>query len=89
MWVSHCGRLIRASPQHLRPASLREYSRIPKGSDGLALDETPHGKGFIELDDFPDEVASETRPSPCILLLWQSSQKGNSFRPIILTVKSR
>ena len=79
VWVSHCGRLIRASPQHLRPASLREYSRIPKGSDGLALDETPLGKGFIELDDFPDEVASETRPSSLYSPSLAEQPEGEQF----------
>ena len=44
IWVSHCGRLIRGSPEQLRPASLREYSRLSRDSHGRVAD-TPDGNG--------------------------------------------
>ena len=28
IWLSHLGRIIRASPEQIRPASLREYHRF-------------------------------------------------------------
>ena len=34
IWLSHLGRLIRASPEQLRPASLREYHKLPKDGEG-------------------------------------------------------
>eukprot|EP00435_Cladocopium_sp_Y103_P011864 s3531_g3.t1 len=34
IWLSHLGRLVRASPEQLRPASLREFSQLPRDSKG-------------------------------------------------------
>ena len=38
VWLAHSGRLIRASPEQLRPASLREWSRVPKDEQGRPLE---------------------------------------------------
>ena len=38
VWLSHAGRLIRASPEQIRAASLREWHYIPKNEDGIPLD---------------------------------------------------
>ena len=55
VWLSHCGRLIRASPEHLRPASLREYHLLPRDDQGDVMDEKlKEGKGpreFLDLDE--------------------------------------
>ena len=55
VWLSHLGRIIRASPEQLRPASLREYHKLPKDSMGNVMDETPRGRGYLELEDIPEE----------------------------------
>ena len=68
IWVSHCGRLIRASPEQLRPASLREYMSLPRGSDGGVIDDVPRdGNGprdFVALDDVPPEVGGGVGSQP-------------------------
>ena len=64
VWLSHLGRIIRASPEQLRPASLREYHKLPKDSMGNAMDETPRGRGYLELEDIPeDNQLGEAAPS--------------------------
>ena len=66
VWLSHGGYLIRASPQHLRPASLREYHALPKDSSGRVLDETvsPQARNFHALTDVPPiDEASMYEPS--------------------------
>eukprot|EP00435_Cladocopium_sp_Y103_P042043 s45_g11.t1 len=61
VWLSHLGRLIRASPEQLRPASLREYQRLPKDGEGKVMDEKPQGRGYIELgDSVPDLEDSQS-----------------------------
>ena len=37
VWLSHSGRLIRASPEQIRAASLREWQNIPKDDKGNPL----------------------------------------------------
>eukprot|EP00435_Cladocopium_sp_Y103_P027437 s224_g6.t1 len=54
VWLSHLGRIIRASPEHLRPASLREYAHLPRDPEGNVRDEKPHGRGYVELSGIPD-----------------------------------
>ncbi|CAL1130953.1 unnamed protein product [Cladocopium goreaui] len=49
LWLSHLGRIIRASPEQIRPASLREYAKLPRDTQGLVLDEKPQGRGYIDL----------------------------------------
>ena len=49
IWLSHLGRVIRASPEHIRPASLREYANLPRDENGEVRDEKPQGRGFIDL----------------------------------------
>ena len=55
IWLSHLGRLVRASPEQLRPASLREFTQLPRDSNGEVVDEKPQGRNFLELLDVPDE----------------------------------
>ena len=63
VWVSHLGRLVRASPEQLRPASLREYVMLPKDDQGQVKDEVPRGKGYVELSENPPE-SDGVLPSP-------------------------
>ena len=66
VWLSHCGRLIRASPEHLRPASLREYHLLPRNESGEVVEERlieERGpREFVDLDELPeaDQVRSES-----------------------------
>ena len=62
VWLSHLGRIIRASPEQIRPASLREYSQLPKGSDGNVLDEQPKGKGYVDLGSNQPDTEVELLP---------------------------
>eukprot|EP00435_Cladocopium_sp_Y103_P048495 s2024_g14.t1 len=62
VWVSHLGRLIRASPEQLRPASLREFSRLPRDAEGRVRDEKPEGRNYLELDEIPEEVVGPSIP---------------------------
>ena len=55
VWLSHLGRLIRASPNQVRPASLREYMNLPKGDDGQVMDEKPQGRNYVELVGDPED----------------------------------
>ena len=61
IWLSHGGYLVRASPQHLRPASLREYRSLPRDSEGRVRDEqiSTRSRNFISLDDVPPDDASD------------------------------
>eukprot|EP00435_Cladocopium_sp_Y103_P009141 s696_g2.t1 len=63
VWLSHLGRLIRASPNQIRPASLREYLNLPKGQDGEVRDEEPQGRNYLELDGDPEEQAVGSNPN--------------------------
>ena len=65
IWLSHGGYLIRASPQHLRPASLREYRALPRDTDGRVRDERidPKTKNYVALDDTPSEDSFSYAPS--------------------------
>lgn len=47
IWLSHLGRVIRASPEHVRPASLREYVNLPRDENGEVKDERPQGRGYV------------------------------------------
>ena len=37
VWLSHAGRLVRASPEQIRAASLREWGKVPKDEQGRPL----------------------------------------------------
>ena len=39
VWLSHAGRLVRASPEQLRPASLREWGGVAKDANGQPLEQ--------------------------------------------------
>ena len=58
IWMSHCGRLIRASPEQIRPASLREFQCLPRDEEGRVRDERLiQGQGprsFEVLEGVPD-----------------------------------
>ncbi|CAE7412366.1 RE1 [Symbiodinium pilosum] len=58
VWLSHAGRLIRASPEQLRAASLREWARLPKDSLGHPLEQgrdlkekLKQAPSFLDLED--------------------------------------
>ena len=55
VWLSHLGRLVRASPEQIRPASLREYSNLPRGEDNQIKNEEPKGKSFVDLNGEPED----------------------------------
>eukprot|EP00435_Cladocopium_sp_Y103_P042279 s1426_g11.t1 len=55
VWLSHLGRLIRASPEQLRPASLCEFSQLPRDEEGRIMDEKPEGRNYVELQGIPEE----------------------------------
>jgi hypothetical protein len=60
IWLSHGGCLIRASPQHLRPASMREYHALPRDDYGRVKDEqiTSKARNYVELEELPPAVVS-------------------------------
>ena len=52
VWLSHLGLLVRASPEQLRPASSREWAKLPKDEKGhpdtTEASECPKFSGFRE-----------------------------------------
>jgi hypothetical protein len=68
VWLSHGGYLIRASPQHLRPASLREYRHLPRHEDGRVRDEQidPRSRNYYPLTDVPPVDDNESAYEPSI-----------------------
>ena len=68
LWLSHLGRLIRASPEQVRPASLREYQHLPRNGNGEVINEKPVGKGVLALEDAPPprEFVEDSIGSPSI-----------------------
>ena len=65
VWLSHCGQLIRASPEHLRSASLREWEALQQGQGSLPNSpERLPGRGVVDIlneSDLPtrDDVEME------------------------------
>ena len=57
VWVSHGGYLVRASPQQLRPASLREHLELRRDSSGRIMDEQIKTacKNYVQLEGIPEE----------------------------------
>eukprot|EP00435_Cladocopium_sp_Y103_P032161 s399_g8.t1 len=86
VWLSHGGYLIRASPQHLRLASLREYGALPKGDDGRVKDESidPRNRNYCPLTDVPPEDDTDYEPSiaPSIVPM-SNDQPENELSPPI------
>ena len=76
VWLSHAGRIIRASPQQLRPASLREYLRLPRDDSGRVVDERPRDDRYVVLDEDPPV---EELPPPLNI-----DQQEESYSPSIL-----
>ena len=68
VWLSHGGYLIRASPQHLRPASLREYRLLPRHEDGRVRGEQidPRSRNYYPLTDVPPVDDNESAYEPSI-----------------------
>ena len=73
VWLAHSGRLIRASPEQLRPASLREWSRAPKDEQGRPLERLTSLKerlrqapNYLDLDgeERPDRLESRKLKLP-------------------------
>ena len=65
VWLSHGGYLIRASPEHLRPASMREYQALPRNSEGMVENEkiSTRTRNFVTLDEIPSPSEFEYSPS--------------------------
>ena len=65
IWLCHGGYLIRASPQHLRPASMREYMTLPRNASGEVKDEeiSSRARNFVDLEEMPTEEDQEYEPS--------------------------
>ncbi|CAL1166937.1 unnamed protein product [Cladocopium goreaui] len=55
VWLSHLGRLVRASPEQIRPASLREFINLPRGEDNQVKNEEPKGRSFVDLSGDPED----------------------------------
>lgn len=64
LWLSHLGRLIRASPEQIRPASLREHSFLPKGVDGKVVDNSLWEGGISTLEWGPPKMTVHWKVSP-------------------------
>eukprot|EP00435_Cladocopium_sp_Y103_P063936 s917_g25.t1 len=67
IWISHGGYLIRASPQQLRPASMREFKTLDRDKDGRVRDIgiSPQCKNFVDLgDDNPENNETPVESSP-------------------------
>ena len=60
IWVSHAGYLIRASPQQIRPASMREFHAITRDSGGRIAEPVinPRCRNFVA--DAPNVVVPES-----------------------------
>ena len=58
LWLSHVGRLIRASPEQVRPTSMREYQELPRDPSGRVIPDelrpVTGPRAVIELDELPD-----------------------------------
>ena len=72
VWLNHCGKLVRASPEQLRPASFREWNALKlqsdqgNGSPSKVFPQPLKSGVFIDLDqgDIPDgDDASGYSPS--------------------------
>ena len=86
VWLSHGGYLIRASPQHLRPASLREYRALPRNQHGEVVDEVidPKTRNYHALTDVPqDDDENEYEPSmaPSVIGPLSSDQPEQEASP--------
>ena len=59
VWISHCGQLIRASPEQLRSASMREWQAIQnqggdnRGVEGNIAGGTRHVVDLVHVGDLP------------------------------------
>ena len=82
LWISHCGRLIRASPEQVRPASLREYSQLPRDSHGQVVNERlnpdvgPRYSPSLAPEEAREQHGVETNGQPEVEVSPQPSQVG-------------
>ena len=62
VWLSHLGRLVRASPEQLRPASFRKWAKLPKDEKGHPAEQ--HQTRQQRLWNIPNflDVEREERP---------------------------
>ena len=51
IWISHAGYLIRASPQQIRPASMREFKGLQRGQEGKVVSVAPQCRNFVDLQN--------------------------------------
>ena len=86
--------LIRASPQQLRPASLREFKSTQRGSDGNV--EVPKISSqcriFVDLGDNAPEVEmsqQEEQPLPTPAVPMSTTDNGEMFPPDLLSNGTR
>ena len=65
VWISHGGYLIRASPQQLRPASMREHLALRRDSGGRIVNEVIRNcKNYIPLEGVPEDEPCDEMPEP-------------------------
>ena len=62
VWISHQGRLVRASPEQVRAASLREWQAVPKDSSGVPLEQATDLKERLRNSPQYLDIESEERP---------------------------
>ena len=64
VWVSHCGRLIRAAPEQLRSASMREWREIAEGRQvevpGQLAQDTRGVVDLLSQGELPSRIDVET-----------------------------
>ena len=63
VWISHGGYLIRASPQQLRPASMREHLTLTRDPNGRIVDEVIRNcKNYVQLEGIPEDMDEAVNP---------------------------
>ena len=84
IWISHGGYLIRASPEQIRPASLREYGALPRNAEGRVIpEEVRHGRNFISLDAASggEEMPTNREASPEVMVVPRSRTETDVSQP--------
>ena len=64
VWLSHAGRLVRASPEQIRAASLREWGKIPKDEQGRPLSQGTSLKEQLRRSPQYVDLEGEELPPP-------------------------
>ena len=92
VWISHSGYLIRASPQQIRPVSLREFKGLPRNGDGTvkSVGINLSCKNFVDVcGDNPNEETGDSVPNPSTIdpppmpssVISESQPDGEEFPP--------